>query len=314
MQTDNGHSLKNSWKDLGNNIFAGHFLSNSPALGYNSSQVYVKKYSSLANDPISKTTIFLLHDIGQYHGRFQSFINWAQKENPNITFVAMDFIGHGLSSGTRGHFDKLEYLVDDFHYLLNQFDKNSENNEKWHVLGHGLGGLVALDYLNRYQDSVENKIDGVILSNFILKFDSLFLQFEDQTLIQKMGLNKVLDHIRPLRVLKGDQQLSNAEDVLNYEQDPLVVHRPTLASIKEIKKKIINIYQDSYFLSKPLMLLKSDLSSKKTNDSISYFSKGVKKELLTQKKYSIMKHDLYNDKEREIVFADILNWMKSYEN
>lgn len=314
MQIENVDDLKNSWKNLAADVLVGHFSSSSPAPGYGAGQIYVKKYNSLVNDSNNKITIFLLHDIGQYHGRFQTFINWARKKNPNITFVAMDFIGHGLSSGTRGHFEKLEYLVDDFHYLLNQFDKVPGPNEKWYILGHGLGGLVALDFLNRFQDSIENKIDGVILSNFILKFDSLFLQLEKQALVKQTGLNKLIGHVRPLRILKGSQQLSTAEDILAYEQDPLVIHRPTLAAISEIQKKMLNIYQDSYFLSKPLMLLKSDQSKTSSRDGIAYFSKGIKKDLLTQKNYSILGHDLYNERERETVFKDIMNWMRSYEN
>ena len=50
------------------------------------------------------------------------------------------------------------------------------------------------------------------------------------------------------------------------------------------------------------------------NNSIGYFAKGIKKDLLSEKKYSLMKYDLYNEVERTSVFHDIMDWMKIYEN
>ncbi len=316
MQTEKTPNQTIHWKKLDNKISAGHFTSSDSSAGrsgFNSSQIYVKKYEALKSDVEKEITIFLLHDIGQHHGRFHSFVEWMRENNPGINFIAMDFVGHGLSSGTRGHFEKFDSLVNDFHHLLMQLEKNKQKKEKWIVLGHGMGGLVALDLMNRFQDSVEHKIDGLILSNFILKLQSAFLQFEDQ-FIDRTLIKALVGHSRLMKIYKGDEILTTPEDILNYEQDPLVVHRPTLTSIKELQKKMANIYQESYFLGKPLMLMKSEFGTKIESRGIDYFAKGIKKELLTEKKYSHMKHDLYNEREKENVFSDILSWMNTYEN
>ena len=314
MQTEIKIEQNLKWNILENNISVTHFTSSAPSRGFGSGQVYVKKFAALKEDPNKKITVFLLHDIGQYHGRFQQLINWTRNKNPGVSFVAMDFVGHGLSSGTRGHFNKFENLVNDFLYLLTMTEKDHAQNEKWIVLGHGMGGLVALDLLNRIQLTTENKIDGLILSNFILKFSSTFLQIEEQIMLKMSGFKKLLAHSRPFRLATGDAILSCPDEVLKHEQDPLVIHRPTLNSIKEIQNRIRNVYQDSYFLDKPLMLLKSDKGSLHQDSGIDYFAKGIKKDLLTEKNYSLMKHDLYNEIERDTVFKDIMDWMKIYEN
>lgn len=303
-----------NWKKLDENITVGHFLSSNTTPGYNPSQLYVKKIEALEKNSKNAITLFLLHDIGQHHGRFDSLIEWIKQRNSNVTFVSMDFVGHGLSSGTRGHFEQFDYLVNDFHYLLEQFTKKVDQQEKWFVLGHGMGGLVALDLLNRFQDSVENKIDGLVLSNFILKFSSVLLKAEEASLLEKTGIKKLLYRSRPLRIFKGNEVLTCPEAQLNFEQDPLVIHRPTLRSVKEIQKRMANVYQDSYFLSKPLMLLKSESGANLLSNGMDYFSRGIKKELLTEKKYSHMKHDLYNESEKENVFLDILHWMNTNES
>lgn len=314
MQTEKNTEFPINWKKIDDYLSVSNFKSTSSVDGGNLSQIYIKKYGALSSNTKSPITIFLLHDVGQYHGRFAQFIEWIQKENPSVTIVAMDFMGHGLSSGTRGHFDYFDHLVNDFLYLLTHMKKNRDQNEKWIVLGHGMGGLVALDLLNRFQVEIEDQVDGLILSNFILKFPTLFLQLEAQYLKSYLGGTKLFAHSRLKRVMSGREVLSCPDAILKFEQDPLVVHRPTLNSIKEIQKKIKNIYQDSYFLEKPIMILQSEMGEIVHNDGIRYFAKGIKKDLLNEKKYSLMKHDLYNELDRVKVFEDIAEWMKIYEN
>lgn len=308
IDSENEHALV--WKKLENNILVTQFLSANA----DKSKVYVKRFDALKKDPKRNITIFLLHDVGQYHGRFLSYINWTRNRYPGISFVAMDFIGHGLSSGTRGHIENFESVVKDLCFLVENTEKNSDENGKWIIMGHGLGGLVALDLINRYQDIIENKIDGLILSNFILKFASFVLQIEDQVTNISTGIKNLMAHLRLVRLLKGSEMLSQPKDILLFDKDPLLVHRPTLVTFKEIQNKVANIYQDSYFLGKPILLLKSDRDNAINSDGIDYFAKGIKKELLTEKNYSLMKHDLYNETDREIVFQDIMDWIKMYEN
>lgn len=299
-----------SWKKLREGVSVGHFSSTNPATGFGPSQLYVKHFeaSEKKADPI---TVFLLHDLCQYHGRFMHFIEWMKEHYPSVSFVALDFVGHGLSSGTRGHFDKFDYLVNDFHNLLNYTEK--KKGERWFVLGHGMGGLVVLDLINRFHESAGYRLDGLILSNFVLKFQSLILQMEEQLLSEKNIFKKIISQTRLARFFMGKDLLTDPLDILTYEQDPLIIHRPTLNSVKELQRKTQTIYQDSYFIERPVLMLKSEFGNALSSDGMDYFAKGIKKELLIEKKYSLMKHDLYNEREKEIVYSDILNWIKTYE-
>lgn len=301
---------KMNWKPLRPGVQIGHFASVNPASGFGPAQIYVKRFE--AREPSSQTkTLFLLHDLCQHHGRFVQMIETLRPQLPHVNFIAMDFVGHGLSSGTRGQFEAFEVLVQDFHNLLNLLQKNEK--EQWIVLGHGMGGMVSLDLINRFYESAGHRIDGLILSNFILKFQSLFLQMEE-SLPDEIGLlKKILFKTRPGRFFTGQELLSDPLDILTYEQDPLVIHRPTLNVIKELHKKTQTIYQDSYFIDRPLLLLKSEFGNALSTEGMDYFAKGIKKELLTEKKYSLMKHDLYNERNKEIVYQDILNWIKNDE-
>lgn len=314
MQTKQEELSKISWKNISSDISVTHFSSCTSEKSLSNAQVYVKKYDALKVDSKSKVTIFLLHDLGQHHGRFQRFIDWTREKNKGVSFIAMDFVGHGLSSGTRGHFKNFDYIVNDLLYLLNQTKKNYSENEKWIVLGHGMGGLVILDLLNRFQFAFENCVDGLILSNFILKISSPLLQIGEQIENNYLGFKKLVSHSRLHRLFRSEEILSSSEAILHYEQDPLIIGHPTLHAIREVQNKLASIYQDSYFLEKPIMILKSQTGKIAQSSAIDYFAKGIKKNLLTEKNYSHLKHDLYNEIENISVFEDVLEWMKMYEN
>jgi len=94
----------------------------------------------------------------------------------------MDFMGHGLSSGTRGHFDDFDNLVDDVMFMLSHLEK--QKDEQWILLGHGLGGVTILDLMGQYQHLVSPLVDKIILSNFTLKFPISFHDIEEQIKVE----------------------------------------------------------------------------------------------------------------------------------
>lgn len=302
---------KINWKMIDENVSIASFSSFKHYSIESSGQIYLKRIQSPKQNSSNMMTVFLLHDLGQYHGRFQSMINWFCKQELNISFILMDFVGHGLSSGRRGHFDKFDQLVNDFKNLLINLEDQKNQDEKWFVLGHGIGGLVALDFQNRFQDLFTSKFDGMILSNFMSKFSSNLLHIDSK--ISHSILSKILSHTRLTRLLKGEDVLTDAQAILLYEQDPLIIRNPTLNSMREVQLKLRDVYQDSYFLKTPILLLQSTKESSTMGQNQDYFAKGIKKELLREKKYSHMKHDLYNERDKEYVFNDILDWMKGNE-
>lgn len=290
-----------SWTKLNAHTSVTHF----PSVVFNQ-QIYVKKIESRNK---SKITLFLFHDLGSYHGRFMNLINWFQDKHPDVSFVMMDFIGHGLSSGTRGHLEAFDDAVADMRTLFNSMAK--ENSDKWIALGNGLGALVILDMLNRVDVSIQNKLDGLILSNFVLNYDSPALRIQKQ-LYDRLTENShaFFNHLRFFDLFPAELLLSKNQDQMLLMDDPLIVHRPTFASLRWIEEKVNGIYHQAYFLDKPTLVLESQ-SPFLHPGGMNSFSKGMKKNLLTQKSYSNLKHDLYNDSEKQSVFNDIAEWMRT---
>jgi alpha-beta hydrolase superfamily lysophospholipase len=293
---------KNIWKELGGGITVTHFTSKLPA-----QQIYLKKVSATkeSKNPI---TIFLFHDLASYHGRFMNFVNWFRIQHPEINFVMMDFLGHGLSTGTRAHIENFGDLVQDVAKVFHMLEKKPE--EHWIGLGHGIGALSLLDLINRYDDVVKAKIDRLILSNFVLHFASPIFKMQNKLLENALSLGNFMKTMRTLEIYLPHEILTHSKEQLLYLEDPLIVRIPTFQTFKSINAKASSIYQDAYFLDKPTLLLQSS-SPYLFPRGMESFSKGFKKGYLVEKKYSNLLHDLYNEKDNLSVFNDIAEWIQS---
>jgi alpha-beta hydrolase superfamily lysophospholipase len=299
MQSNNNSEIL-KWKELSGGTSVTHFSSFLP-----NQQIYLKKIKA-HKESKNPVTIFLFHDLASYHGRFYNLMNWFKAHHPYVNFVMMDFLGHGLSSGTRGHIEHFSHLVNDVAHVFRIMEK--ESNEKWIALGQGIGALSLLDLVNRFDDSIKNKIDKLVLSNFILNFNSPLLSIQNRLLEKILPLEGLMRTTRPMEIYLPDKMLTHPREQGIYMEDPLIVRNPTFQTFKCINSKLKNVFQDSYFIDRPTLILQSE-SPYLLMSGMDSFSKGLKKGLLSEKKYSNLKHDLYNEKDNFPVFNDIANWI-----
>lgn len=115
-------SKKLVWKQLNEDISVTHFSSQRQG-ALRPEQIYLKRIN--ARKPgTNPVTFFLFHDLASYHGRFLNLVSWFRAQYPNVSFVMMDFSGHGLSSGTRGHIEKFGDIASDAVTALEVIEKN----------------------------------------------------------------------------------------------------------------------------------------------------------------------------------------------
>lgn len=293
---------KLDWKNINDRESIAHFLS-----AQDNQLIYLKKWHAKA-DSNNEKVVFLFHDLCQHHGRFEALVTWIQEQDNNISFIAMDFVGHGLSSGTRGHFDQFDFLVKDIFYLLEQEEKRDD--QQWFLLAHGLGGLSLLDLVNKYPAQFGEKINGLILSNFIINLvNNPLAKWLGGTLSHLQFVSR----IRFQKVYEGHEMTNDNDEVIFFEKDSLIVHRPTWAALDAIRERSTNVYRDAYFLDWPILVLQSGNDKYLIEKGMEFFLMGIKKNLLTEKHYSNLKHDLYNEKDKVMVFNDLLEWINTHE-
>ncbi|MCX6130147.1 MAG: lysophospholipase, partial [Proteobacteria bacterium] len=159
--------------------------------------------------------LFVLHGQGEQGARYSHWPHYLKDQVDSI--YAIDHRGHGQSSGIRGHVDHFDLYADDAAaafrryrtYLLQRYGQ-----AEIHLLGHSMGGLIALRMLLLH----DLPIQSVILSAPMIE-----LAFAVGRL--KLLLGKALARVLPYLPLPAEPMADLVSRdpfvVKHYKQDPL---------------------------------------------------------------------------------------------
>jgi len=99
--------------------------------------------------------VIWLHGYGDYGGRYPHvFERLAQV---GVATIAPDHRGHGRTANLLGYIDSLDAIVDDI-FMLRQFAEEKHPGAPVFLMGHSMGGLLALLHLQRYQSGLSGCI------------------------------------------------------------------------------------------------------------------------------------------------------------
>ncbi len=88
-------------------------------------------------------SVCIVHGLAEHSGRYER--TGEQLAAAGLNAVALDLTGLGASGGRRGHVPDLDYWLDDVADLLSGAGDASPGAPQV-LLGHSMGGLVALAY------------------------------------------------------------------------------------------------------------------------------------------------------------------------
>jgi alpha-beta hydrolase superfamily lysophospholipase len=216
-----------------------------------------------------------------------------------LAAYAIDLRGRGRSEGERYYVEKMEDYTDDVATLV-RTAKSENPGLPVFVLGHSAGGVVSCVYALDHQ----SEIDGLICESFA--YDLPVPGFV-------LSLLKGFDHIAPhahVYTLKNE----------NFSRDPLVVdamnNDPLIKGESEATQtaKVMidaasRLHREFPLIKLPVLILHGT-DDKATNPSGSqFFYDTTGSTDKTLKLYEGHYHDLLNDLDKEIVMADIIDWI-----
>lgn len=120
--------------------------------GHNHTELFYRKYHPEI-DP--KAVVIVVHGHGDHSGGLQGI--YEKLLGQGYAVYAYDLRGHGKSSGKQGFIRSWQEYRED----LNQFRKlvDSENPSlPLYMIGHSLGGVIAIDYSVHYGDGLAGLI------------------------------------------------------------------------------------------------------------------------------------------------------------
>ncbi len=107
--------------------------------------------------PAGSRTIVIVHGLGEHVGRYAALGEWLAARG--WTLRGHDHRGHGRSQGARGTLAASNDLVDDLAAAIDALGTPMPAAPL--LIGHSLGGLVALTYALRHPE----RISGLVLSS-----------------------------------------------------------------------------------------------------------------------------------------------------
>ncbi len=119
--------------------------------------IEIENYKLLVTTQGSGAPILLLHS---YWGNLQLFDHLANQLSPIYKVIRIDLPGHGGSGDP-----PIAYRFDTFAEILNQLLVRIDVNSPLTLIGHSMGGYVALAFAARYPE----KITSMILMHAIVK-------------------------------------------------------------------------------------------------------------------------------------------------
>ncbi|KAA0547462.1 lysophospholipase [Bacillus sp. BGMRC 2118] len=245
-----------------------------------------------------KAAIIVIHGHGDHSGGLDNL--YSSLIEYDYIVYAFDLRGHGRSTGKRGFIkDWIEYRDD-----LNQFHKfvvTDNPDLPIFIVGHSLGGVIALDYILYHQENINGIITiAPAISYRMTKLEKLMIR-----LLAKLNPALALQ-------LKGNSSLlTNDQSVLDRISSDELRHNVVTPGLGNgLLEAVSGLMKRANSINLPL-LLQYGLEDKITPpQELRLFFNLVAS---TEKKiheYEKMKHRPFDDIDRELFLSDMINWLE----
>jgi alpha-beta hydrolase superfamily lysophospholipase len=251
-----------------------------------------------------RATIYLMHGYAEHCGRYEHVASNFAKAGYRV--VALDHQGSGRSEGTPGYVVKFRHFIDDALQLIREVVPTQEGQPRI-LMGHSMGGLIALHVANASQDLWQ----GLILSGPGLVFDPKVDNAVNRCLAS--SLSAILPKL-PVQKLDVETLCTDPVVVRAYTRDPLVYHGPLRVRFgHEMMKAVKEVHAWAGDLSLPLLVVHGAndiLCNPKGSEWL--MSAAVKCTDKTLKMYPGLKHEILNEPNADEIMSDITSWIAKH--
>ncbi len=251
--------------------------------------------------PKSKVAVVISHGLGEHSGRYQNI--FGPLADKGYSFFALDHRGHGFSGGNKGCIDSFDQFTDGVKNLV-EITRERTDAKKVFLLGHSLGGLIAAQYALRFQDS----LDGLILSGPLFK---LSLEVNPA----KAAVGRLLSRFMPYLTMDNniDPSLISHDEKAQkaYTSDPLVHSRVSTRLFTEMIAAMKNSLAQAKILNIPALIMHGGDDKLTHPDGSRIFFRDISSGDKELKIYDGFFHEIMNEIEKDIVIADIMQWIEA---
>jgi alpha-beta hydrolase superfamily lysophospholipase len=244
-------------------------------------------------------TILLIHGLGEHSGRYGHVAE--RLATSGLSVFSFDLRGHGLSRGGRGNLRSYGDFLEDVAVMEGVWRKECPEEKARFLLGHSLGGLVALSYLRERRSDFQGAV-----------FSAPWLRAAQPPWLRALG--RVMGTVFPALPLPsglGPGRLTRDHEMAAaWRADPLIHPRllgRLLRLVEEVQRKLLEEERE-WWGPPALFLVPGDdpvVDSRVTED----FARGFTEEEVQVEILEGRRHEAFNDLGREEVFDLLARWM-----
>lgn len=249
-----------------------------------------------------KARMVIVHGLGEHSGRYLAL--GAHLSGLGFSLWIPDLRGHGKSGGDRGHVDAFDDYTRDVREILDQARAGKPAETPLFLLGHSMGGLVAILVALEHQEM----IDGLVLSSPALGVAVPLPAIKKiavtclARLFPRMGIKNELD---PQNVSR------DPEIVKQYIADPLVHDRVSTNWFIEFLGAIEKAFDRAADLQVPILVQAAGEDRLVNTHAVEAFFEKLTMPDRKLKVFSDLYHEIYNETEpdREKVITALTTWL-----
>ena len=251
-------------------------------------------------DNSPKAMVHVMHGYAEHIDRYGNVVNEILPAGYAV--FGTDHRGHGKSQGKRGHVKSFQEFIDDERQFRRDVIKAKFPGVPYFVLGHSMGSLIAMNYVEQNADDIK----GLVLSG---------TGSQPGTDIPKilLTLTKILSKILPAVHVKSPlppEFISRDMAVVKaYIDDPLVYNVITPRLAHEMNRYVVIGAQNAFKIKIPVLIQLGSRDTAFSGQKELFEMIGAKDK--TIKQYEGLKHEVYNElvADRVKVLADLRSWL-----
>ena len=247
-----------------------------------------------------KDVVVIAHGYGEHGDRYANVVE--RLVPAGYAVHAIDHRGHGRSGGRRALVDRMDRVIEDLHGFIEQV-RARHGGGKVKLLGHSMGGSIALGYALRYPQDLSGLIlSGPAVGGFVPLGQRLVLRLL-AALAPNLGTLAL-----PASAVSRDAAVVSA-----YERDPLVYHGKVPArTAGEMVAAAASYPARAGEMKLPVLIqhgAQDKLIPLEPNRAV-YDALGSTDK--TVKIYEGLYHEIYNEPEHGAVIDDLVAWLEAH--
>ncbi len=249
-----------------------------------------------------RARMVISHGLGEHSGRYGNVVERLLPRG--ISVWVPDHRGHGRSGGRRGHVLNFVQYLTDLRQTVDLARKDMPAEMPCFMLGHSLGGLIALYFAQRHSDLIDNVVASSPCLGMVIEVPLL-----------KKVLGSFMSLLWPGLTMSNELNAAHISRdpavVSAYESDPLVHDRVSARFFTELMQAIEAVNQQASALKVPILMQVAGEDFLVNAGSSKLFFDKLTVEDKTLQVYDGMYHEIYNapQEERRRVLDDLEEWL-----